>query len=593
MKKDSLRNLNEIYEFVTATFKEMILSESDQNMMSDSMLVKEDMKKKNLNEYFKNCYHGDLKDKLFAKQYISANILKDIITEGNIDTYLEFRPEKISGELAFKVLLFYYEKEFEKLALTTLIYRHGLNEYRTDEYGEKQKFVTSEDMIKIYISEDCFSRLTFKDKYEIILQIIYENTYGISVIDSITFQGVDEISCGTVGLPNDMIPKSKLLEKVRVRKAYETVNVKISGSQIKFTCIAFKSWNEFIDVCTKLSSYEAKKPLNKTDADRLGYRKDGSRVVVIRPPLGESWAFWLRLFPHEDVSNEDLIKFNGANDVGNTEELIRIERLIAKTTSLSICGAQGSGKTSKLKCIVEYYYPFKELRVLESILEAWLRNKHPGRDIYAMNETRDGEGRGLSIEEVYDLSMRTSGLITIFTELRSNKMRVKVIEASNRGSEYNQFTSHENDPMKVPDSLAQSFLAERIYDNKESALKVIIDAVPVAIEVKVDPLSGFRYYNMYEFRLVEPMISDDFKYKEGLKDKCESMLTTVYDFFVRLTTKVSYEAVPIIIYDKDKNAYVKKNNISDELFKKIESRLIFPEEKKELHEVFKGCDDVC
>lgn len=584
------RDLGEIIDYVTDDVKEKTLTESDDKLLSDEQRLNEKLKKTNLDGYFKNCSFGGMKERAFVKQYI-AGVLNQVIDGANINKFLDLRLERITGELAFKVLIFDYSKIHGKDALKQLVIENGFLKFRKDEFGEMQRYINDEDIIKVYRRQIKFEEITFKDRMTLLIQIVYESTYGIKVIDELLYQNIDEISGGTVGLPNDEIPPSKSLETIKVRKAYETVNIKVRAAQVKLKFMSFGSWNDLELVCKKLSDYKAQNSLDAKDPKRLGFRKDASRITVIRPPVGECWAFWLRLFPDEDTSNLELINFRGENKVGGIDVLTDIEKLLAKTVSIAICGPQGSGKTTKLKGLVEYYYPFKELRVIEAVLEAWFKRKFSGRDIFSMQATAYlNEKKGLTNRAVYDLSLRTSGLITIFTELRTDEMRVKVIEASNKGSEYNQFTSHEMDPADVPNSLAQSFLALKVYKAKEDALAVIIDAVPIGIEVEVDELTGFRYYNIYEYRKIEHKISDDYKKMDDREARDRGFQKTMFEFFVRLTTKLTYEAVPIVIYDHGENAYVKKNNISDKLYHKIMKRLIFKEEKEELKRIFGGGD---
>jgi len=483
-------------------------------------------------------------------------------------------------------------KELDREALEYLVTEHGFMALKLDEYDELQRFITEDEIVNVYRKEEVYDQLTFDDQFAILTQYIYEEKYGIPVIDQLLYQSIDEISSGTVGLPNDEIPPSKSLEKKRVRKAYETVNIKVRSAQIKLKFMSFKSWDGLEEVCKKLASHNPANTLNNKEPRLLGYRRDGSRITIMKPPLSECFGFFYRLFPDNDTSLKELVS-GKKGDIKGTDLLLQVESLLAKTVSLVICGAQGAGKTTKLVGLVEFYYPWKELRVIEATLEAWLRRKFIGRDIFTMTPTEF-----ISNSEVYELSLRTSGLITLLTELRSHEMRVKVIEASNKGSEYNQFTSHEMDPEKVPESLAESFLVKGIYSHLSDALRVVLKAIPIAIKVDVDEKTGNRYYSIYEY--VQDELKIGFPNLDSSSDTeigkliglAKEYLKMSHDYYVKATSPIRFRAVPIVVFDQDLREYVIKNKLSKKLYEKIRLSLIYDDERKLLDKLLKPDDEM-
>ena len=123
--------------------------------------------------------------------------------------------------------------------------------------------------------------------------------------------------------------------------------------------------------------------------------KDGSRILVVRPPFSESWAFFVRKFYIKNVTLEMLIKDK------NAELPINLIKYIIKGSMItSVTGQQGSGKTTMLMAMVKHIYPTLTLRIQEMAFELNLRKLYPDRNILSFRETETiwANGSGCSKE---------------------------------------------------------------------------------------------------------------------------------------------------------------------------------------------------
>ena len=67
--------------------------------------------------------------------------------------------------------------------------------------------------------------------------------------------------------------------------------------------------------------------------------KDGSRVVVVRPSMSETWAFFVRKFDVKRATLEQIVRFEGK------EEAIELLKYLVKGARiLALTGEQGCRK---------------------------------------------------------------------------------------------------------------------------------------------------------------------------------------------------------------------------------------------------------
>ena len=81
--------------------------------------------------------------------------------------------------------------------------------------------------------------------------------------------------------------------------------------------------------------------LSDTNGYKINEMKDGSRVVVLRPSMSETWAFFVRKFDTKKATLEQIIRYDGK------EEAIEFLRYLVKGARIiSLTGEQGCRKNN-------------------------------------------------------------------------------------------------------------------------------------------------------------------------------------------------------------------------------------------------------
>lgn len=167
------------------------------------------------------------------------------------------------------------------------------------------------------------------------------------------------------------------------------------GKTIHLSFLSFGSERELKRVCQNIYKYNYPGQLSEANGYKVNEMKDGSRVVVVRPPFSESWAFFVRKFDIQSASLEQLIKGQNADfPIQLLSYLMKGSRITA------ITGAQGSGKTTLLMAMVKHIYASYTLRVQEMAFELHLRSIYSRRNILSFRETDHISGQqGLDLQK--------------------------------------------------------------------------------------------------------------------------------------------------------------------------------------------------
>lgn len=151
--------------------------------------------------------------------------------------------------------------------------------------------------------------MEFDDKLAIVVQRVYQHYKGFGVIDEIRDMSIDGVSGGVSGVPTNMQiveDEISLLQGMKQYKypGYQSVWIFFRGKSIHLSFLSFETDLELKRVCQNIYKYDNPGQLTETNGFKVNEMKDGSRVVVVRPPFAESWAFFVRKF---DLPNMKLI----------------------------------------------------------------------------------------------------------------------------------------------------------------------------------------------------------------------------------------------------------------------------------------------
>lgn len=540
-------------------------------------------------ESLERAKYGDSSIRAFVKDVIKSTITTELkgtlvdvtdypknfcVSPENIDSFLGLKSSNLSKYLKWQFLILKYQEEFGRKALTRIIEDCGADQKREDRYGELMYFVSDDDIDALYGNKAI--RMTYSDKLQVLVQLLFEDLYGLGVTDVLYHQDKDEISYGEFGLINDDIPNIERFRKINVQKSYDAITVTVKGKRIKIDFLSFGSFEALEKACNNHLGKHPNNQFSRKDGATSSQGDDGSRRQLVRPPFGETFLMLNRFFNVEDKTMDELI--NGDGTVQNGDYVKKINEFLHKgCITHCVNGPQGVGKTSWMKEAIGASYPTKAIRLIETTLESNYRKKYPGRFIFTFQSVDDY----LNETFAHETSLRTSGQINVVGEVRSHDMAVRLPENSQRGSDYTFFSYHPIYPENVPTQLATSFLEKKLFNSLEYALSYVLDFIKVTVSVKRDHATNNRYYEVYEFRKVKPKLRKDYHNVKNPIEKVAAFLDTMYDYMAsRIDTSI-YETVPILKFDLEKGAYYVMNRFSPELEERIKLNFETSEEREE------------
>lgn len=497
-----------------------------------------------LKRALKGCTYGDRHDKAFVKSHI-----RDLIVTGfpsikdDMNKLIPFnKQEQLTAHDQFEIVMYLKEQEWGDNALGMLIETYQLDQPKLidDSDGSFRYQINDEDIKHIFNKE--FRPLTFEEKLDIVVQRVYELYKGISVIDIIREQRIDGVSGGVSGIAANTnlthLSYSKLEQLDEDGKPFtyvwDSVWIFYKGKSIHLSFLSFGSEHELKRVCQNIYKYNFPGQLSEVNGFKVNEMKDGSRVVVVRPPFAESWAFFIRKFDMSATSLEHLIQGDNAMlPIELLKFLMKGSRITAVT------GSQGAGKTTLMMAMVKYIYASYTLRVQEMSFELNLRRLYSSRNIVSFKETEYVSGQlGL------DLQKKTDGTVNIIGEIATDEVAAWMIQTSQVASLFTIFSHHGKSFVDLINSLRNSLLKTGMFRDEKIAEMQVASVIDFNVHLKRD-IYGQRYIERISECCLTPYSS---------QSHCNQTAPTSSTF-------LSYEEKVVIEYRNGK--YVAVNPISD------------------------------
>ncbi len=318
--------------------------------LSEEELKRRKNKKYELKKALKGCTYGDVNDKKYIKELIFDLLSKEYgVTETNISKAIPFDiPSLLTGQDKFDVLIHEYQKDFGYEALTELIKKYNLAVLKYIQGESKPCYVITDDEISSIYDKENF-QLSFTDKLEIVVQRIYQQYKGYSSIDEVRDMNIDGVSGGVSGLPESFLSQvaqtdGDYLNQVldaKVPRACDSIWIFFQGKSIRLAFLSFGTEAELKRVCQNIYKYNNPGQLSDTNGYKINEMKDGSRVVVVRPSMSETWAFFVRKFDVKRATLEQIVRFDGK------EEAIQLLKFLVKGARIiALTGEQGCRKNN-------------------------------------------------------------------------------------------------------------------------------------------------------------------------------------------------------------------------------------------------------
>ena len=435
--------------------------------LNDDELIKLKKRKREMRTALKNCGIGDIDAKNYIKGCIKDILIKKInITEENIENYICFsKSNKMSVREKFDVILYYYKKEDEYYALDNLCEKYKLTEPVKNSDKSFSYAISEEAIEDIYEEENIY--LSFVDKLEILVQRVYAGYKGLGIIDEIRDMVIDGVSGGVSGTEGML----------------NSVWLFIKGKTVHLKFLEFESEKEIERICMNIYRFGYPGQFSMARGYIVNEMKDHSRVVVVRPPFSESFAFFVRKFNTiENHSVSELLTDEGYQMV----ELI-LKFIVKGCRVTGITGAQGSGKTTMLMALIGFIHPAYTLRIQEMAFELHLRDVYPERNILTFRETDTING-----QDALDLQKKTDGTVNILGEVASAPVSSWLVQMSMVGSLFTMFTHHAKTTKALIKYMRNCLLSHGAFTNERIAEEQVVDAINFDIHMEKD-ITGHRY----------------------------------------------------------------------------------------------------
>ena len=381
--------------------------------LSEEELKRRKSKKYELKKALKGCTYGDVNDKKYVKELIYDLLSKEYgVTEINVSKAIPFDvPSLLTAQDKFDIIIYMYKEEFGYEAMGEIIKKYDLARLKYIAGESKPSYVITEDEISDIFEKENFV-LTFQDKLNVVVQRIYQHYKGYSSIDELRDMNIDGISGGVSGLPESFLSQvaqtdseyiGEMLDH-KVPRACDSIWIMFHGVSIRLAFLSFGTEAELKRVCQNIYKYNNPGQLSDTNGYKINEMKDGSRVVVVRPSMSETWAFFVRKFDVQRATLEQWFK----HEPGSDDAIEILKYLVKGARILSITGEQGCGKTTMLMGMIENIYETMNLRITETAFELHLRRVYPTRNILSMRETETISG-----QECLDVQKKTDGSVNI------------------------------------------------------------------------------------------------------------------------------------------------------------------------------------
>ena len=373
---------------------------------------------------------------------------------------------------------------------------------------------------------------------------------------------IDGVSGGVSGLPESFLSQvaqtdGDYLEQVsehKVPRACDSIWIFFQGKSIRLAFLSFGTEAELKRVCQNIYKYNNPGQLSDTNGYKINEMKDGSRVVVVRPSMSETWAFFVRKF---DVKRSTLEQwFKGEPGCDDSIELLKY--LVKGARIISITGEQGCGKTTMLMGMIENIYETMNLRITETAFELHLRKIYPTRNILSMRETDTIAG-----QECLDVQKKTDGSVNIIGEVATDPVASWMIQSAQVASKFTLFTHHAKTFPDLVTALRNSMLRAGVFKNEKTAEEQVVQVLNFDIHLQKD-FKGKRFVErITECIPVEEKneYTYDHRNEKTLEGKFDKFFDNATHYFEKITDRKLYEYRNVLEFIDGE--YVITNKISD------------------------------
>lgn len=394
----------------------------------------------NINSVINHAGFGDLSSKIMLKNAIKK-YLNDFNLE-NINLLIYGKTNIQIDDKIKNVQSGYYINYFEP------IYR-----------GNNKIFID-------IINKPCIDITSGLDsKIDLLCQIIYQELFGLSIIDSYSYNnipGINEININTK----------------------DFISFQIKGIKEHIPRLFFKNQSNYEAIVARSVAFEKIQHLDENNPEVLCDNLSNTRITAVRPPYSRYFSLNLRYTGADLFSKKSLITSGTSNEAMESF----IDLIINGRPNIFVLGGQSTGKTTYLFRIISSISDNVSLLTIESTMELDILKHFPNKDVKNLKFYNKK-----SPQDCFKTSLRMGRDIIIDGEVRSPEEAYITLQAMTRQNRGSMGTFHTSSNEDFMYDYKNILLQGGLYKNDESALYDISRAVDLLIFISIDRSTGKRY----------------------------------------------------------------------------------------------------
>jgi len=532
--------------------------------------------KRALSNAIRKCSQGNMTEKMIVFSRIKHALAGPFgITEEVIDKVIPFNNSSmLTPTDKFEILLYLQKRAGSRKMFKDLCRKASLDRLKQDEDGFYYD-ITDVDIKEAY--DRLALPLSYDDKLNILTQRIYQETYGLSVVDMLIMEdeSVDSVSGGVSGITMDNFRYNEddtFLGEFKRPRSYQSVWVVFEGKPIHLKFLSFKSGAELVRICKNLAEHGRTGHITSSEGGIKTHLADGSRVTVFRPYNSSGWAFFVRKYGSAPSELTDLI-----TDEGSQYPIGVIKWAIKGCLNLFFTGDQNSGKTTNTRAAIKLIDRRQHIRTIEADFELYLNDYYYDKNIMGVRPSER-----LDFSRLIELIKSTNAHTVLFGETASLEQAKHLINLLLAGTKRIITTGH----WPTSDEMVSYFVhAMGGYAGSGTNELEAMVARLLHLDVHcVKDNDGHRYIERITEIIPYSRVDQEPAVVEGIQGQLEAIAV----YLQRLARHKTYYTRDIVIYED--GVYKMINPISDELSKMI-LRNLPPDERQaflEFNTVRKG-----
>lgn len=458
-----------------------------------------------LKKYKDSSTSGNAEDRNILKAHIKTDLLTSIniylvledgsisdivlcrdfkIDDGNdyINYVIPFdKPHNLTAEEKFCIILYLNKVDAggRSHAFKNLMNKYDCYKKQREDrkgnwnYTSKRYEYNEADINLIYDNEMKETTLSFADKVEIVVQLVYQRLFGLLCLDTLAYSDVNEIGFS------------------------------MDGKYIYCWC-EIKVWLSFLTLGREeariiqdraISFDKDAGQLDESSPEKLCYRGDLARITVTQQPYSSARNLCTRIFNQRHLSIKELIP--------DEELLTAITALVRSGASICMQGSLGTGKTTTMSALFELLDDSLHIGIVEDFFEQHVMQKYPYKRIVELKGMQSK-----TLEDAVKTILRLSVDVADLGEVRSGEALYSVLQLIQSVSMSAWFTAHVANPETTVPRFKNLLLGTGRYHTEQSAVMDIVNYVNLIFQHSI--INGKRVIT--EIVEIVPMVSSAFEY---------------------------------------------------------------------------------